>query len=48
LPESMRRAYDMVGLIGLVLLFLVGGPVIDALMFPVLNFFNTLLMRISA
>ncbi len=48
LPESVRRAYDMFGLIGLVLLFLVGGPVIDALMSPVLNFFNTLLMRISA
>ena len=28
LPESMRRIYDMAGMFGLLLLFVVGGPVI--------------------
>jgi Zn-dependent protease len=46
LPESMRRAYDMAGMIGLVLLFLVGGPVIRFLMTPVLQFFDAILARI--
>ena len=46
LPESMRRTYDMVGWIGLLLLFLLGGPVISAFMSPFLNFFTGLLMRI--
>jgi Zn-dependent protease len=46
LPESMRRAYDMVGMIGLVLLFLVGGPIIRFLMTPVLQFFDFVLARI--
>ncbi|HLH10111.1 MAG TPA: site-2 protease family protein [Terriglobales bacterium] len=46
LPESMRRAYDMAGMIGLVLLFLVGGPVIRFLMAPVLQFFQFVLARI--
>jgi Zn-dependent protease len=46
LPESMRRAYDMAGMIGLVLLFLVGGPIIRFLMTPVLQFFDFVLARI--
>jgi Zn-dependent protease len=46
LPESMRRAYDMAGMIGLVLLFLVGGPVIRFLMSPVLQFFDFVLARL--
>jgi Zn-dependent protease len=46
LPESMRRAYDMAGMIGLVLLFLVGGPIIRFLMAPVLQFFDFVLARI--
>lgn len=46
LPESVRRAYDMAGMIGLVLLFLVGGPVIRFLMTPVLQFFDFVLARI--
>ena len=46
LPESARRAYDMFGMIGLILLFLVGGPVIGFFMSPILNFFTKLLMGI--
>jgi Zn-dependent protease len=46
LPESLRRAYDMAGMIGLVLLFLVGGPIIRFLMSPVLQFFDFVLARI--
>lgn len=46
LPESIRRAYDMAGMIGLVLLFLVGGPIIRFLMTPVLQFFDFVLARI--
>jgi len=46
LPESVRRAYDMAGMIGLVLLFLVGGPIIRFLMSPVLQFFDFVLARI--
>ena len=44
LPDSARRAYDMFGMIGLILLFLVGGPVISFFMSPILNFFTRLLM----
>lgn len=46
LPEHVRRVYDTIGVFGLLLLFLVGGRVIGFLMAPVLNFFNSLLMRI--
>ncbi len=45
LPEPALRIYDMAGMIGLVLLFLVGGRVIWFLMAPVMHFFNSLLMR---
>jgi Zn-dependent protease len=46
LPEGARRVYDMVGMFGLIILFLVGGPIINFLMAPVLGFFNFVLARI--
>jgi len=46
LPEGARRIYDTIGWIGLILLFLVGGPVIAYVMSPFLNFFTYLLMRL--
>lgn len=46
LPEGARRIYDTVGMFGLILLFLVGGPVIRILMRPFLQFFNFVITRI--
>lgn len=45
LPEGARRMYDMLGMFGLILLFLVGGPVIGMVMTPFLNFFTYVLTR---
>jgi Zn-dependent protease len=47
LPESIRQVYDMVGWIGLVLLFLVGGRVVFTLLQPVLRFFDALLLLLA-
>lgn len=46
LPDGARRVYDMVGMFGLILLFLVGGPVISFFMRPFLQFFDFILARI--
>ena len=46
LPENLRRAYDIFGIIALLALFIVGGPVIGAFMSPFLNFFTNILLRI--
>lgn len=46
LPEGARRAYDMVGMFGLILLFVVGGPVINFFMRPFILFFQFILARI--
>jgi Zn-dependent protease len=46
LPESVRRIYDMVGMFGLILLFVAGGPVISFFMRPFLQFFDFVLARI--
>jgi Zn-dependent protease len=46
LPEGARRIFDMVGMFGLIILFLVGGPIINFLMAPVLAFFQFVLARI--
>lgn len=46
LPEGARRIYDTVGMFGLILLFLVGGPVISFFMRPFLQFFDFVLARI--
>ncbi len=39
LPDGVRRAYDMVGLLGLLLLFVWGGSVLNALFSPAMNAF---------
>jgi Zn-dependent protease len=46
LPDGARRMYDMVGMFGLILLFLVGGPIISFFMRPFLQFFDFVLARI--
>jgi Zn-dependent protease len=46
LPEGARRAYDTIGMFGLILLFVLGGPIISSLMRPFLNFFQFILARI--
>ena len=46
LSERVLRVYDMVGMFGIVLLFVVGGRLITLMMAPFLAFFNALLMRI--
>ena len=39
LPDGVRRAYDMLGLFGLLLLFVWGGKVLDALFLPAMDAF---------
>lgn len=46
LPESVRRAYDYVGMIGLVFIFLIGSRFIGMLLFPVIQVVNSFLTRI--
>ncbi|HEU5450354.1 MAG TPA: site-2 protease family protein [Terriglobales bacterium] len=46
MPEGLRRAYDTFGIIALIALFIVGGPVIGAFMSPFLNFFTNILLRL--
>ncbi len=46
LPEKARRAYDMMGMIGILLLFIVGGPIIRFLMAPIIRFFQFILASI--
>lgn len=46
LPESAMRAYQTVGTIALIALLFFGGPVLNALMTPFLNFFQALLARL--
>ena len=46
LPESGRRVYDMVGYVGILLLFFAGGPLIRAFEYPFLKFFGYLLAGI--
>ena len=46
LTESGQRVYDMIGYLGILLLFLAGGPVIRAFEYPFLKFFGYLLSGI--
>ena len=39
LPDSIRRAYDMLGMVGLMLLFIWGGGVLNALFSPAMHAF---------
>jgi Zn-dependent protease len=45
LSDTVRRAYDSIGIFGLFLLMFFGGGVLWSLMSPVVGFFNSLLMR---
>jgi len=46
LSDSARRVYDMVGLVGLLLLFWIGGPLIQAFMSPFVAVFHALFPRV--
>jgi len=46
LPESGRRVYDMIGYVGILLLFFAGGPLIRAFEYPFVKFFGYLLSGI--
>jgi Zn-dependent protease len=46
LPTALRNLYDKAGMIGLLLLFTVGRPLVSAVVTPALLLVNTLLLRI--
>jgi Zn-dependent protease len=46
LPESGKRVYDMIGYVGILLLFFAGGPLIRAFEYPFVKFFGYLLSGI--
>jgi Zn-dependent protease len=46
LPDSIRHVYDSVGMFGLIILLFWGGRFLGMLMFPVVGFFNSLLLKI--
>lgn len=46
LPDPLRVLYDRAGLLGLVLLFTMGGSFIRAVMRPALHFVNSLLLHV--
>ncbi len=46
LPESAKRVYDMIGYVGILLLFLVGGRLIGIFEYPFIRFFRYLLSGI--
>jgi Zn-dependent protease len=45
LPESFRRTYDMIGWFGLLALVYLGGNLLGHLIYPVIGFFNSILLR---
>jgi len=46
LPDDMRRAYDMAGTFGFILLFLLGGRVIAAVTNPIIGVFRSILQSV--
>jgi Zn-dependent protease len=46
LPESGKRVYDMIGYVGILLLFFVGGRLISIFEYPFIRFFQFLLSGI--
>ena len=46
LPDDLRRAYDMAGTFGFVLLFLLGGRVIAAITNPIIGVFRSILQSV--
>lgn len=45
LSDSLRRAYDTIGIFGLIALVYLGGGLLSALIFPPIRFFNSILAR---
>ncbi|HVO82558.1 MAG TPA: site-2 protease family protein [Terriglobales bacterium] len=46
LPAGALRIYDTIGIFGLMALLFLGGGFLGSLIFPVVDFFNAILMRI--
>jgi Zn-dependent protease len=46
LPDQLRRIYDMLGLLGIMLLFLWGGKVLSVLFTPAMNAFDWVLRSV--
>src|SRR5437773_2841955 len=46
LPEPLRRAYDMMGWIGLLILVYFGGGLLGRLIFPVIGVFDRILIKL--
>jgi Zn-dependent protease len=46
LPDPVRRAYDMMGWIGLVILVYFGGGLLGRLIFPVIGLFDRILIKL--
>jgi len=45
MPETIRRAYDAMGWVGLLVLVYFGGRFLGMLIFPVENFFDSIILR---
>jgi Zn-dependent protease len=48
LPENMRRAYDMIGMFGLIILLLAGGRLLGFFAAPLFHFFGYIIAKINA
>jgi len=46
LPESMKRAYDMMGMFGLLLLMVIGGPILRFVATPMFRFFDFIVAKL--
>jgi Zn-dependent protease len=46
LPESAQRAYDTIGWVGLLALVFFGGGILGRLIFPLVDIFNNVLVRL--
>src|SRR5437870_5197555 len=46
LPDPVRRAYDMMGWIGLLILVYFGGGLLGRLIFPVIGVFDRILIKL--
>jgi Zn-dependent protease len=46
LPNSAQRAYDMIGWVGLLALVFLGGGILGRLIFPFIDAFNAVLVRL--
>jgi Zn-dependent protease len=46
LPEPVRRVYDMMGIVGLLVLVYFGGSFLTRLLVPVLNIFDVILRKV--